>query len=60
MDAKLTFHLLTQVTSADHKPLEDYPIADWVNMVAEGEIEHKKTTKLSRKLAKEGFFSKKN
>ena len=30
-----------QVTASDYKSLEDYPVSDWVSMVAEGEIEYK-------------------
>ena len=57
--SRLVEHLLKQVTSTEYKTLEDYPIADWVNMVAEGEIEYKKAGKASRKSAKDEFFSAK-
>ncbi|WP_293790293.1 DUF6364 family protein [uncultured Pedobacter sp.] len=58
--SRLIEHLLTQVTANEYKSLEDFPISDWVSMVAEGEIEYKKTPKASRKNSKdEFFFSKK-
>ncbi|PWS28922.1 hypothetical protein DHW03_03550 [Pedobacter yonginense] len=57
--SRLIEHLLIQVTSSNHKSLEDYPISDWVNMVAEGEIEYKKTVKSARKKSKDEFFSSK-
>lgn len=57
--SRLIEHLLTQVTATDYKSLEDYPIADWVAMVAEGELEYKKMGKSSRKTLKDDFFSSK-
>ncbi|MES2457762.1 MAG: DUF6364 family protein [Bacteroidota bacterium] len=55
--SRLIEHLLKQVTSKEYKSLEDYPIADWVSMVAEGEVEYKKSTKSPRKAIKDEFFS---
>ncbi len=57
--SRLIEHLLTQVTAKEYKSLEDFPISDWVSMVAEGEIEYKKTPKASRKNLKDEFFSSK-
>lgn len=57
--SRLIEHLLTQVTSTQYKSLEDFPIADWVNMVADGEIEYQRTPKSSRKASKDEFFSSK-
>ena len=57
--SRLIEYLLTQVTSKQYKSLEDFPISDWVNMVAEGSIEYKRTPKSSRKNLKEEFFSSK-
>ena len=57
--SRLIEHLLTQVTAKEYKSLEDFPIADWVSMVAEGEVEYKRTTKNSRKASKDEFFSSK-
>lgn len=53
--SRLIEHLLIQVTSTAYKSLEDFPVADWVNMVAEGEVEYKRTPKTS----KDEFFSSK-
>ncbi|MCZ4243659.1 DUF6364 family protein [Pedobacter punctiformis] len=57
--SRLIEHLLTQVTSNEYKSLEEYPISDWVSMVAEGEVEYRKTPKPSRKASKDEFFSSK-
>jgi len=57
--SRLVEHLLTQVTAKEYKSLEDFPISDWVSMVAEGEVEYKKTPKLNRKDSKDEFFSSK-
>ncbi|MGQ7856056.1 DUF6364 family protein [Pedobacter sp. WC2501] len=57
--SRLVEHLLTQVTAKEYKSLEDFPISDWVSMVAEGEVEYKKTPKSTRKVSKDEFFSSK-
>ena len=57
--SRLIEHLLTQVTSKEYKSLEDFPVADWVSMIAEGEVEYKRTPKQSRKASKDEFFSSK-
>lgn len=57
--SRLIEHLLTQVTAKEYKSLEDFPISDWVSMVAEGEVEYKKTPKATRKNSKDKFFSSK-
>ncbi|KQR67547.1 DUF6364 family protein [Pedobacter sp. Leaf176] len=57
--SRLVEHLLTQVTAKEYKSLEDFPISDWVSMVAEGEVEYKKTPKPTREASKDEFFSSK-
>jgi len=57
--SRLIEHLLTQVTAKEYKSLEDFPISDWVSMVAEGEVEYKKTPKPTRKASKDEYFSSK-
>ncbi|MDQ0639049.1 hypothetical protein QF042_002614 [Pedobacter sp. W3I1] len=57
--SRLIEHLLTQVTAKEYKSLEDFPISDWVSMVAEGEVEYKKTQKPTRKGSKNEYFSSK-
>ncbi len=55
--SKLIEFLLTKITSSDYKSFEQYPIADWVNLIAEGKAEYH--TKRSRKSAKKEFFESK-
>jgi hypothetical protein len=57
--SRLIEHLLNQVTSSNYKTIEDYPIADWVSMVAEGEVTYKRTEKSTRKALKKEFFDSK-
>lgn len=57
--SRLIEHLLTQITAKEYKSLEDFPISDWVSMVAEGEVEYKKTVKADRKASKDEYFSSK-
>ena len=57
--SRLIEHLLTQVTAKEYKSLEDFPVADWVSMVAEGEVEYKRIPKQSRKSSKDEFLSSK-
>jgi hypothetical protein len=56
--SRLTEHLLRKIISGHYTDLEDLPVADWVNMVSEGEVEYK-TPKRSNKKLKEEFFAKK-
>ncbi len=37
--------LLDKITSNQYKSLEDFPVADWVNSVAEGNVEYKTSPK---------------
>ena len=53
--SRLIEFLLKKVTSTDYKSLEQYPIADWVNLIAEGKAEYQ--TKRSRKSSKTEFFA---
>ena len=56
--SRLTEFLYRQITSGDYKNLEELPVADWVNMLAEGETVYQ-TRPRSRKSLKEEYFSKK-
>jgi hypothetical protein len=56
--SRLTELLYRKITEGNYKNLEELPIADWVNMVAEGEVEYK-TKPRSRKDLKKGFFDSK-
>ena len=56
--SRLTEFLYAQMTSKNYQSLEELPIADWVNMVSEGEVEYKRTAS-SRKAMKDEFFGSK-
>lgn len=53
--SRLTEFLLRQVTSQTSLSLEELPIADWVNLVAEGPAEYRSGGR-SRKSMKNEFF----
>ena len=57
--SRLIEFLLRKVTSSHHKSLEDFPISDWVSMVAEGEAEYITKPKKNKALKAEYFKSKK-
>jgi hypothetical protein len=57
--SRLTEFLLKKVTSSNYESFEDYPISDWVMMVAEGEAEYQTSKKRTRKSSKEEFFKSK-
>ncbi len=52
--SRLTEYLYRQITSGGYKSLEDFPVADWVNQVAEGEAVY---VKRSRKNSKDEYFN---
>lgn len=55
--SRLVEHLLDKVTSSGYSSFEDFPIADWVNQVAEGETVYKK--RASRKALKNKYYTSK-
>lgn len=55
--SRLTEFIYKQMTSKHYKSLEELPIADWVNMVAEEKPEYGKS--ISRKKMKSDFFESK-
>lgn len=57
--SRLTEFLLRKVTGNQYQSLEDLPIADWVNKVAEGEVEYLTKPRKNRELKQEYFKSKK-
>lgn len=57
--SRLTEFLLRKVTSSQHHSLEDFPIADWVSKVAEGEAEYITRPKTNKDLKAAYFKSKK-
>ena len=57
--SRLTEFLLNKVTSKSYQSLEDFPIADWVSMVSEGQAEYQTKPRKSKYLTAEYFKSKK-
>jgi hypothetical protein len=57
--SRLCEFLLRKVTTSNYASLEDLPIADWVNMVAEGETEYVTKPKLNKQLRNEYYNAKK-
>jgi hypothetical protein len=51
--SRLTEFLYRQITSGNYKTIEDFPVSEWVNQVAEGEAVYKRR---SRKELKEEYF----
>jgi antitoxin component of RelBE/YafQ-DinJ toxin-antitoxin module len=47
--SRLTEFLYKRISENSYSNLEDFPISDWVNMVAEGEAEYKPKKKISHK-----------
>ena len=52
--SRLTEYLYRQITSENYISIDDFPIADWVNQVAEGEATYKHRT---RKSTKDEYFN---
>ncbi len=52
-------YLLRKATSANYQHLEDLPVADWVNKVAEGKAEYIIRPRSRKALKKEFFESRK-
>ena len=52
--SRLTEFLYRQITSGTYKSIEDFPVSEWVNQVAEGEAVYKRR---SRKNLKDEFFN---
>ena len=55
--SRLIEFLLTKVTSKTYKSIEDYPISDWVSMVADGEATYH--VQRTRKQSKDAFLKSK-
>jgi hypothetical protein len=52
--SRLTEFLYRQITSGSYKSIEDFPVSEWVNQVAEGEAVYKRN---SRKSLKDEYFN---
>lgn len=57
--SRLTEFLYQKITSNNYQSIEDLPIAQWVNAVAEGDAEYI-TKKRSRKEMKDEFYKAKS
>lgn len=55
--SRLIEHLLSKVVDKPYQSLEDFPIAEWVSMVADGDAIYQ--TKSTRKKQKDEFFKSK-
>ena len=57
--SRLIEFLLQKITSSHYVSLEDFPISEWVNQVAEGEAVYQTKGRTRKSLKKEYFDSKK-
>ncbi|HET8859708.1 DUF6364 family protein [Marivirga sp.] len=57
--SRLTEFLFKQITSGEYKSLDELPVADWVNQVAEGKAEYHTKARKRKDMKAEYFSSKK-
>jgi Family of unknown function (DUF6364) len=57
--SRLTEFLYSKMTQVRYKQLEDLPVADWVSMVSEGQVEYQTRARSRQSLKKEYFKTKK-
>jgi hypothetical protein len=57
--SRLTEFVLRKITTTEYQSLEDLPVADWVNILAEGPVEYNTKAKKRKKLKDEYFQSQK-
>jgi len=57
--SRLTEFLYNQITSGQYKSLEELPVADWVNQVAEGKAEYHTKARKRKNMKAEYLSSKK-
>lgn len=55
--SRLTELLLTKAVTSKTYSFDDYPVADWVNMVSEPNVEYKRKKTSTKNLKKE-YYSK--
>ena len=48
--SRLTEFVYRNMTTKNYKTIEDLPVADWVNMVAEGPVEYKTKARSNKDL----------
>ena len=58
--SRLTEILLRRLVAGNHRSLEDFPVSDWVDSLAEGETEYLRKPKSGKELRKEYHGSKAN
>jgi hypothetical protein len=56
--SRLTEFLLRKTSASKYYSLDDLPVSDWVNMVAEGQAEYSTKPKTSKSLKKEYLKSR--
>jgi hypothetical protein len=54
--SRLTEFLLRQITTGNYKTLEELPVSEWVNQLAEGRAEYM-TKKRSRRSMKKEYYN---
>ena len=54
--SRLIEFLLKRVTASNYTSLEEFPISDWVNQLAEGEAVYQTKSKKTRNDAKAEYF----
>lgn len=57
--SRLTEFLLRQITTGEYKSLDELPVADWVNQVAEGKAEYHTKVRKRKDMKAEYLSSKK-
>ena len=57
--SRLTEFLFQQITSGEYKSLDELPVADWVNQVAEGKAEYHTKARNRKNMKAEYLSSKK-
>ncbi|HMV09861.1 MAG TPA: DUF6364 family protein [Cyclobacteriaceae bacterium] len=57
--SRLTEFLYRKITSGEYENLESLPVADWVNLLAEGETEYKTKGRSRKTLKREYLKSRK-
>ncbi len=57
--SRLTEFLYSKITSGHYQQLEDLPVANWVNQIAEGEVVYQTKVSTRKSLKKEYYKSRK-
>ena len=56
--SRLTEYLYRKITTENYKNLEDMPVADWINQLAEGDAVYKTKPRKGSTMKKEFFTAK--